>query len=158
MNDCSTLIICYSINFPASLLHQTDSSSDDDSIFDERDEQRSSNRSSRAQMPHSSDSSPGSSSGGGGGRTGREPPPSVGGNAIYANINIPGNTARSALADVMKQHTPSHRECSNPPMKSCIMMLICICNLHTGHMTWVHNFLFLLSCFRDSLLANCLSK
>ena len=65
-------------------------------------------------MPHSSDSSPGSSSGGGGGggggRSARDQGGGViGGNAIYANINIPGNTARSALADVMKHHTP-HRE------------------------------------------------
>ena len=60
-------------------------------------------------MPHSSDSSPGSSSGGGGGgggRSARDQGGVIGGNAIYANINIPGNTARSALADVMKHHTP----------------------------------------------------
>lgn len=73
-----------------------DSSSDDDSIFEEDSVRGRHGRS----HGNSSDSSPASQDANR--RMGALQPSS----AIYANINIPGNSARSALADLMKGTSP----------------------------------------------------
>lgn len=97
-NDSSSTTKCISLDldldlwpWPWSWLVSIDSSSDDDSIFEDARGRHSSHR--------SSDSSP---SIGGGDQSSRVPP----GGAIYANIHIPGNSARSALADLMKTASP----------------------------------------------------
>ena len=69
-------------------LSPADSSSDDDSIYEE-DRQRHHGGSRRSGSESSSTSQD-----------------NVTRPAIYANVNIPGNSARSALADLMKTSSP----------------------------------------------------